>query len=221
MNGTGQYRVGGNPPALGDLSRFDVNRAGAVEAIWNPLYHRQTYAAAGQTQLTFFQTPKGAAATPTFGSTNMLAAGSLPTPQQFLCTGIQVHLRSPAVPGRQAANVTAVASNWNNMDAALESLSWLDFQIGSKSYSIDGPLSKFPAMFGLGGVAATAIYAAAAQTSLVDYAKASGRYYAISPVRIPANQNFSVTLNWTAAQGIAAESYMTVVLDGYLYRLSQ
>lgn len=221
MNGIGQYRIGGNPPSLGDLSKFDVNRAGSVEAIWNPLYHRQTYALAGQTQLTFFQTPKGNVNSPTYGSTNMLAAGSLPTPQQFLCTGIQIHMKSPSAPSRQAAAVATVGTNWNNVDAALESLSWLDFQIGSKSYAIDGPLSKFPAMYGLGGNAAVGVFAAGAQVNLFDYAKASGRYYAISPVRIPANQNFSVTLNWVAVQAIAADALITVVLDGYLYRLSQ
>jgi hypothetical protein len=221
MNGTGQYRVGGNPPALSDLGRYDVNRSGQVEAIWNPLYHRQTYAQAGQLLLTFFQTPLGAAATPTLASTNMKSAGQLPRPQEFLCTGIQVHLRSPAAVGRQAANVTTVTTNWNNLEAALESLSWLDFTIGSKSYVQDGPLSKFPPQFGLGGVGATSIFAAAAQTAVIDYAKGAGRYYAISPVRIPANQNFSVTLNWTAVQAIAADSLCSVILDGYLYRLSQ
>jgi len=221
MNGNGQYRVGGNPPALADLSRFDVNRSGLVEGVWNPLYHRQTYVAAGQLSLMFFQIPLGQAAAPTLASTNMRAAGQLPSPQQFLCTGLQVHLKSPSAVSRQAAAVTTIGTNWNDLDDALESLSWLDFQVGSKSYVQDGPLSKFPAMFGLSGVGAISVFAAGAQSNIIDYAKSAGRYYAISPIRIPANQNFSVTLNWPAVQTIAADSTITVVLDGYLYRLSQ
>lgn len=217
----GQYRVGGNPPSIADLAKYDVNRAGLVEGIWNPLYHRQTYAAAGQTLLTFFQTPVGNAATPTNAETNMLAAGQLPRPQEFLCTGIQVHLRSPAAPSRTAAAATTIGTNWNNVDAVFESLSWLNFTIGSKAYVIDGPLSKFPPMFGLDGNQAASMWAAAAQSTVFDYARPTGRYYAIAPVRIPANQNFSVSLNWSAVQAIAASTYITVVLDGYLYRLSQ
>lgn len=221
MNGTGQYRIGGNPPALADLARFDVNRAGAVEAIWNPLYDRQTYPTTGVLRQTFFQTPVGQATTPTLSFTNMKAAGQLPRPQEFLCTGIQVHMKSPNAPSRQAAAVTTVGLNWNEINNVFESLSYLDFEIGSKSYVQDGPLSKFPPMFGLAGAAAISVFAAGAQSNIIDYAKPSGRYYAISPVRLPANQNFSVTLNWNALQTVTVETIITVVLDGYLYRLSQ
>ena len=76
-------------PDLQALENYRINRAGEVEGIWNPLYDYQNYAAAGQTSLSFFQIPIGQSSK-TRKDTNMVSAGQLPKPQEFLVTGIEV-----------------------------------------------------------------------------------------------------------------------------------
>ena len=86
-----------------------------------------------------------------------------------------------------------------------------------------GPLGKFPPTFGIGGFAA---YMGSTTADMngraTDYAKAAGRYYSITPVKIPANQNFNVSANFpTAIASATATALIGVILDGFLYRLSQ
>lgn len=224
MNGNGgQYNVAGRIPGLGQLRQYNVNRPDQVEGIWNPLYHYQTYADGGYTQLGFFQTNVGAAGV-TLSTTNMKTPGMLPRPQEFLCVGIQVYYRSSTTISTTGATPAAY-ENWNNVEQVLESPSWLQFTIGSKDYVMDGPLVKFPQQFGLTGVMDSSQGADSDTTALTviqgDYARSQGRYYAITPLKIPANQNFIVTLNWDTAVDVDTGTRIGVILDGYLYRLSQ
>ena len=55
----------------------------------------------------------------------------------------------------------------------------------------------------------------------VDFARAIGRYYEITPLLVPMNQNFSVALNWPAAVAVATTGRIGVILDGFYYRQSQ
>lgn len=224
MNGNGgQYNVAGKIPQLSQLRQYNVNRPDQVEGIWNPLYHYQTYADGGYTQLGFFQTNVGAAGV-TLSTTNMKTPGMLPRPQEFLCVGIQVYYRGSTTISTSAATPAAYA-NWNHVESVLESPSWLSFTIGSKDYVQDGPIVKFPQQFGLTGVMDSSQGADSDTTALTviqgDYARSQGRYYAITPLKIPANQNFIVTLNWDTAVDVDTGTRIGVILDGYLYRLSQ
>lgn len=208
-----------NPPQLTALRNYDVNREGQVEVIWQPIYDYLTYALAGQTQLTFFQRTVGAGGT-TYADTNMLAAGQFPRPQEFLCTGIQIMVAQAGLPSTTAA-AAAVLPNVNDVFEMLVLPAWLEFTIGSKVYLRDGPLVKFPQQFRLAPNEQISGTFAAGTFMAVDYAAAAGKYYAITPVKIPANQNFSVTMNWPAAVSITAATRIGVILDGFQYRLSQ
>lgn len=220
MANGGQYNVSGAVPRLGQLAQYNVNRPDMVEAVWAPFYHYQAYPAAGTTSLTFFQTPVGQAGT-TLADTNMRAAGQIPRPQEFLVVGIQVYFHPVnAIYTTGAAAVASTASNWNNTNLVLESQNWLNFHIGSKDYITDGPITKFPPQFGLTGVSGMATTAATTNNN-VDYARSQGRYYAITPLKIPASQNFDVTINWETVQAATDGARIGVILDGYLYRLSQ
>jgi len=210
-----------HPPSLAAISQYSVNREGQNEVIWQPTYDYQAYGTGGATQFTFFQRSVGAGGT-TFADTNMRQAGTFPAPQEFLCTGIQVMF----LPGNVVAqnDNQAVQENWNDVNDVMFGNAWLQLFIGSKPYLDDGPLAKFTQQFRLGGVANSSAATTVAATDagqVVDYAVHSGKYYSITPVRLPTTQNFNVTLNFPTAVPIATAGRIGVILDGFLYRLSQ
>lgn len=200
---------------------FNVNRAGQKESVWQPLYHYQTYGTAGTTQLTFFQDPVGSGGR-TYADTNMTSAGQLPKPQSMLVTAVQVVFISGAAVSVAAA--PAANDYWLDMMALFES-GWLEFFIGSKTYLRDAPIGKFSNDFRLAGHAAASdsTTAAAAQNVQIGYATFAGPKYQITPIQLIANQNFNVTLNWPAAVATPSgvDGRIGVILEGFLYRLSQ
>jgi hypothetical protein len=205
-----------------DLAGYAVNREGQNEVIWQPAYDYQVYPAAGSTQLTFFQTTVGTGGS-TLANTNMRASGQFPSPQEFLCTGIQVFFNPPGVIMQVGTATATAVDNWNDVNNVMQGLGWLEFFIGSKPYLDDAPLSKFTQQFKLGGVAALATGDPAVTYQSLEYATHCGKYYAITPVKIPKNQNFNVTLNFPALIPLtgAEVGRIGVILDGFLYRLSQ
>ena len=209
------YQLGGTtpnrPPSIAALQKYNVNRIDQFEVIWSPLYEYQAYPTAGQTLLTFFQNPVGAIAGG-LSTTNIRSAGQLPRPQEFLITGVQVTFEVGAV---VAQAVAAVQSNWQDVFDVSNSGN-LDLFVGSKSYLGDAPIGVFPQQWGVGGEAASGA------TTAMDYARPVGKYYSITPVKLPANQNFNVTLNWPeGAVPIVTAGVIGIRLDGFLYRLSQ
>lgn len=199
------------PPSIAALKKYNVNRVGQFEVIWQPLYNYQDYLVAGHTVLTFFVNPVGVAVGQS-SVTNMLAAGQLPRPQEFLVVGAEVTWENGAVIAQPAS---AVQSNWQDAKDVLNSGNF-DFFVGSKSYLRDAPIGVFPQSYGIGG--------AGAQGALVglDYARGVGRPYEITPVKLTANQNFNVTLNWPeGVVPVVTQSVIGVRLRGFLYRLSQ
>ncbi len=214
--------AGRKPPSMAQLEKYNVNRANAVEVIWQPLYDFLVYPTAGSTApFTFFQRSTGTAGT-TLSDTNMLAAGHVPRPQQFLVTGIQIVFLPAGDAALGAQAIGAVQPNWVDVNAvAIEGN--VVFNIGSKAYLREFPTGKFPPTFTINGEGnrSDANVAAAAGLGFVDFARVTGRYYSITPVKIPANQNFDVTISFPAAVAVAANSRLGVILDGFLYRLSQ
>ena len=209
------------PPMKNQLRKYGVNVPDTTVAISQPLYHYQAYAAAGQTQLTFFQNPVGQNGL-TFADTNVEAAGSMPSPKHMLVTGIQVVFFPGSLPGRIGA--AAAALNWNDVNTFYKS-GWLDFFVGSASWLKDAPIGKFPPDFRLAGSAALAdsSTAAADKTSTIDYAVMAGRQYEITPIELSSNQNFNVTLNWPALVPMPSTvaARVGVVLNGFQYRAAQ
>jgi len=198
------------PPNIAALKKYNVNRVGNIEVIWQPTYEYQTYPVGGQTQLTFFQNPVGAIAGG-LSATNVRSAGQFPRPQEFLITGIQVTFEV----GAAVSVAAAVQTNLQDVFDVSNSGN-LELFIGSKSYLNDAPIGVFPQQWGIqNDNAAGAVVSS-------DYSRPVGKYYQITPVKIPANQNFNVTLNWPeGAVPVTTAGVIGVRLDGFLYRLSQ
>lgn len=209
-----------NPPGIQALQGYRVNRVGQREVIWQPQYDYQTYPMAGTTNLTFFQSPIGSGGN-TEADTSMLSAGQFPSPQEFLATGIQVMF----LPGNTIASAQNVAGtaqeNWNDVFDVMFGNAYLKLVVGSKPYLIDGPLAKFTQQFRQTGGGWITGAGSVATTDFIDYAVHAGKYYAITPIKIPQNQNFSVSLNFPAVIATAAAGTIGVILDGFLYRDSQ
>ena len=196
--------------------KYSVNRAGEVEAIWQPLYHYQDVAATAlPSQLTFFQNPVGSNGL-TLDDTNVESAGQMPAPKEMLVTSIQVALLPDAAPDGGAVN----AEQWNDVYTLSRNGS-LSFFIGSKTYLNEAPLGRFPTQNRLGGVADNG-----GQTLSTGYSVMTGRVYEITPVRLISNQNFNVTINFNnlatnPALPLLGGFRIGVILGGFLYRLSQ
>jgi len=212
------WRGGKSPPDISALTQYNPNRAGAVEAIWQPFYDFQTYAQAGTTQMSFFQVQNGASGK-TYADTNMTNQGVFPAPTMFFCVGIQVVF----IPGGTSSQVgTAAARALNNLNdtVVVSNSGWLEMSIGSKVYLRDAPIGKFAPNF---TVQFYGMMNGAGNTGSGDaqYARAAGRYYDITPFTIPTQQNFLVTLNWPTAQAASVAGRIGVILDGFYYRQSQ
>jgi len=213
------------PNDISQLQQYNPNQPNAIEAVWQPFYDFQAYATGGATSQQFFQVPNGQSSK-TLADTNMSLAGQFPAPTAFLCTALMV-VFMPNSGGNPATVGTAAAANGNLNDAVrVANSGYLQLTIGSKTYLTDAPIGKFPPNFTIGGLQAVAVsqydQAAASITELsVDFARSIGRYYEITPLLIPMNQNFSVTLTWPTAVTIATTGRIGVILDGFYYRLSQ
>lgn len=209
-------------PGIRAINKFNVNRPG-FEAIEQPLYDYQEYPAAGSTQLQFFQIPKGQLSK-TFADTNMTSAGLLAQPQTFIIESIQVEF-FPGVlptPAEDVAKPFAASQGVNDVWNVMKS-GWLELFIGSKAYLDLGPLMRFPAASGLQVAAAMAADGAAGESyNVTQYARAVGPVFKLrAPIRLEANQNFSVTLNWPTAVTASVAGRIGVILGGLMYRKSQ
>jgi len=204
------------------FARYAVNRPGQIEAIRQPLYDYQTYAAAGQTSLTFFAVPNGQSSK-TLSDTNMETAGSLPNPKRFLVLGISVQMFPGTVLPSAAAATNGIDSFVNDVWEVFSATSYLELFIGSKSY-IQAPVNAFPSTTRLQGFAGMSDSTTAGATGFqrTSYAAAAGVPFQMQPpIMLEPTQNFKVTINYPTAVAITNDARIGVHLHGVLYRNSQ
>ncbi len=205
-------------PNGNELSLYAANKAGEMDVIYQPIYDFQTYAAAGQSSLTFFQSPQGQNGK-TLEDTNMQSAGQMPNPQKFVVKAISVDFFAGNDVNLSAAD--GVMNNWQDTYDFFKS-GWLDFSVGNKSQCQQAPIGTFPPPYRLGGSSAVTGQSGTANgITGADYASMAGQMFNIIPVVLPANQNFVVTLNWSTPVAINADAKVGVKLHGDLYRSVQ
>jgi len=206
----------------GDLSKYRVNRPGQLEVLRQSLYDFQTYAAAGQTSLTFYQVPVGQSSK-TKADTNMTLAGQLPAGQQFLAQSMEVYFFPGTLFPGSAIGAEVIDGFVNDVWEVRSGVAFLEFEIGSKKYLTEAPLMRFPPktrLDGWTGVATPGVIED--QMVRTSYADACGRPYPIDPyILLESTQNFNVTISWPAAIAITNAGRIGVVLDGLLIRNSQ
>lgn len=217
----------GGVPTRQDLQRYSVNRPG-WEAVRQTLYDYQAYAQAGQSQLLFFQVPRGQSSK-TSSDTNMDLAGNLSANTEFLVESIEVQFW-PTVPAVAAANPAATGATAAAVlvnDAYIVGRTGnLVLTIGQKQYLTEAPLGKFPGKthFFVSGAHSDSSTAGGTGATRTVFGYWTGRPYLLSPVKLYliSTQNFSVSLNWPeGVQAVSNPGRIGVVLDGILYRKSQ
>lgn len=209
-------------PALADLTKYNVNRAGQMEVVRQSLYDFQTLPAIGTTQLTFFQVPQGQGGKTKF-DTNMEVAGSLPNPKNFFVTSIELLFFPGSNIDTFAVAAAALPSQADDVYTFSKS-GWLDFFIGSKSYLTEAPLGVFPSKNRLAMTSALASNSATVGEVKSEYASMAGAPFMLDPgILLVPTQNFNVTLNWPTAVPMPSTlaARIGVRLNGYLYRNSQ
>jgi hypothetical protein len=184
---------------------------GIRDSIAQPLYDTVPLPAAGATKLTFFALPLGQGTTAFgtgakhLGDTNMDLAGQLASGFAFQLNGFRLMFpwNIPAADVLLAINGAAFR-----------------FFVGAKEFlrvpartipSGNGPFQTSNA----GSTAATNVNSATSGWPSMQNAFAIGR----KPLYMIATENFSVTIEWQGGvQAISAQTFLTVVLDGYLGR---
>lgn len=215
----------GGYPTMQELQQLSTFVNGPLEFTRASLYDTLAYAQAGQTQLTFFQTPAGSG-TKTQVDTNMSVAGMLPNPTAFLVQSAQLYFfpGTALVPAPAVGAPGTFSEFVNDVYKFYRYGGYLKLTIGVKDYIVDAPLMKFPPRSGLSGFAAgtDTTTAGAGQNSKVAYASCGGPVFDVNPpIFIGPTVNFSVSLNWNTAQAISAAGTVMVVLDGYSYKKPQ
>lgn len=210
------------PEFLELANRYGVNVQGVVQAIYQPVYDKLAYAAAGANALRFFQNPVGQAGR-TLDDTNMRSAGVFPAPQQFLATQICVEFVPGVLPAVSSATQADLIEYTNDV-WTMATNGVLELNVGSKNMLTDAPLGKFPPSHTLDIGAAVANDAIVGTGVGINYAAPKGVLYDITPVNIPWAQNFDVTLSWPSGlvplpSTVAGD--FRVTLNGFLYRLAQ
>jgi hypothetical protein len=218
-SGGGMRRIQGygrTPLPLSSLQNYNPNRSDQIEAIWQPFYHKVAYAAAGQASLQFFNV----AFSGDYTVTNMPAASFFPAPTAFLCTAIMLNFIPGNTVSQSGGTATRALTNW--LDAvAVANGGYIEFVIGGKVYLRDSPSGKFAPNYTVNGAAALAGTTTSGDTADLNYARAAGRYYEITPFLIPQTQNFSITLYTPTAVAVTTAGNIIATMDGFYYRQSQ
>lgn len=206
--------------AMADFRAFQNELAGYNEVVRWPLYHYRAYAAAGQTQLTFFDQTEGTA---TLGraDTNMQAANQLPGNQMHVALALRV-LPIPAFADVQHTDVASAVA-FGEVYRALSNGCWAEVTIADKLYLVAAPLLLLPAGMGVGSWANTSGINTANSVSIANNGVPSNEaiYHLDPPLGILPTRTFSVTLNWRAVQAWTTAGRMGCVLDGWRLRAVQ
>lgn len=204
------------PIPLASLQQFNPNRADQVEGIWQPYYHKVAYAAAGQASLQFFNV----AFAGDYTVTNMPAASFFPAPTAFLVKAIMLNFIPGSTTSQVGTAATRAQNNW--IDAvAVANAGYVEFVIGGKVYLRDSPSGRFAPNYTVSGATSMSGTETAGNAGDVQFARAAGRYYEITPLLIPQTQNFSITLYTPTVVAVAAGANIIATMDGFYYRQSQ
>ncbi len=204
------------------------------EVITTSLYDSLPYAAAGVTQMTFFQNGIGqgtgfGGAAKTLSDTNMISNGLLPNGISFLVQEIELEIQptTPTVAAQMPAafGPQAIAQIVNDVFIIGRSGS-LTMNILAKPYLTEGPVGQFVSRydFDISGAVADISTTGANMQSRIVYGKWIGDRYKLSPVdlRLAETMNFNVVLKWEEGlQAITNPARIFCRLRGLEYRRSQ
>lgn len=196
-----------NAATRAQLSRAaNPSAPGGPEAIWHQLYDTQTYVDNTTTRLTFFQTTN---VDPTI--TNMQGASQLPAPQYFTIYDITCDIIQPNTVSAAASVVGA----YNDLFLLLlDGRPTWTLSISDKQY---GPYS-LSSLHATGGPVGGVDAGTAAEIHQWGTNAMSPGWNYNGSIIIPPNVNFSIQVNWSAAQNLVANRLIRLSMFGILSR---
>lgn len=224
MNG-GQHAIAPTDPA--QFAQFRTQMRETPEDIWQPVYDKVNYAAAGAFELTFFSTPVGGSATliragaaaavnKTRRDTNLEQQGVIPT-KAFKIHGFSLTL----IPLQQAVAVAGTQSIVDDMQRLLFG-GFLEFRIVDKPY-IYLPLHKIPATGVLRGSVGGAFTAGNVAVAGGGAGTGAPRdiYWLGVPLTLDPYQNFSARMQFDGSPALIQTFDLQLFLEGYMRRPGQ
>src|SRR5574341_25959 len=208
------------------FSQYPTQMREQPEDLWQPVYDRVNYPAAGIGELAFFSVPLGGQATliragaaaavnKTRRDTNLEQQGVIPT-KAFQVHGFSLTI----VPVQQAVGVAATAGIVDDVQRILYG-GFLEFRLVDKPY-LYLPLHKIPSTGAIRGAAATT----AAATTIVS-APGGGPgaprdiYWIGVPLTIDPYQNFSARMQFDGVVAVGQTYDLQLFLEGYMRRPGQ
>jgi len=182
-----------------------LDQSQVINWMW---YDTQTYTSGATTLLTFFNAVR---ATKDLG--NMELAGVLAHPKAFIVRATRIHVKNVPVQDDGALPVA-----WSNIQ--LLQTGWCQFEVGNKNYGI-WPIHALPG--GSGVYAEAAAAGGEAGDEFLTYGTngppdCRAVYTLSQPLLIDPQINFNLTLHWTTAVTLVADTPIMVMLDGELMR---
>jgi len=227
---------------MNDINR-EFNHGAAVdwnskEAIADQLYDTRTYAAAGQTALSFFQVAEGDGASvfgagpKTYEDTNMQTAGQMTRGEAFLVQAVALRFYSGValVQDDITAAAPAALDSPANDEMEFWSKGWLEFDVLNKN-QVRLPLSNFPPPTRFNVQAAfSSFYTQAAagdgtiQTQAAHVVPVGSLFQPQAPgITLEYGLKFKLTLNWSAATPMPSnqDARVQALLIGRRLRIGQ
>lgn len=213
------------PPAVvrdpGEFAKFRTQMREQPEDVWQPLYDRVNYAAAGASQLSFFTVPIGqsatliragsaASVTKTRRDTNLEQAGHIPS-KAFKIHGFSLNY----IPLQQAVAGTATDDIVDDIQR-LAYGGYMEFKILDKTY-LYLPLDQIPGSAYRGSTTGTN------NVSAGGFGTGSPRdiYVLGIPLTLDPFQSFSITMYWDGTVALTQTFDLRLNVLGYLRRPGQ
>ncbi len=221
------------PTDPGQFAKYRTQMRESPEDIWQPIYDRKNYPAAGAFELVYFSIPVGgsdtliragtaASVTKTRRDTNLEQQGVIPT-KAFKIHGFSLCF----IPVQQAVSATALGGT-GSTGSILDDMmrlaygGFMEFRIVDKPY-LYLPLHKIPGT----GVFRGTGFAAATGAMVAESAGGPGTgaprdiYWIGIPLVLDPYQNFSMRLQFDGSPALNQTFDIQVFMEGYLRRPGQ
>lgn len=218
------------PQDPGQFAKYRTQMRESPEDIWQPVYDRKNYPAAGTFELIYFSIPVGgtdtliragaaAAVTKTRRDTNLEQQGVIPT-KAFKIHGFSLCF----IPVQQIASATGFAATPSILDDMMRLMygGYMEFRIVDKPY-LYLPLHKIPGT----GVFRGAAFAAGTAPTVGISGGGPGTgaprdiYWIGIPLVLDPYQNFSMRLQFDGSPALNQTFDIQVFMEGYLRRPGQ
>lgn len=194
------------------------------EAVWEPRYHYQSYAAAGFTSQSYFGQTVGSVSGG-LRVTNMEKANAIGNPKRFSVEGIAIDYVPGSNPSAQAASQTTLDVFLNDI-FLVSSVGAAQFRSIDKVYLNIAPLWSCPPGRGLaGGGAAVALAQATAADRNQHVSIASigipalqGIRWLKAPIPLQSETPFFLDITYTTAVAVTNAGTQGVSLEGLIIR---